>query len=59
MWIKENGTWVRTNNILSSDEFKPTLNRLQTYAKCLNAASYSVTNQLNDIYKHTGEHGSH
>lgn len=50
MWIKENGTWSRQTNILSSDEFKPTLQRLQTYAKCLNASTYSVTNQLHDIY---------
>lgn len=50
MWSKTDGQWSRTNNIFTSDDFKPTLQRLQTYAKCLNASTYSVTNQLNDIY---------
>lgn len=50
MWSKIDGQWSRTNNIFTSDDFKPTLQRLQTYAKCLNASTYSVTNQLDDIY---------
>jgi len=51
MWIKDNnGRWIQKESFLNSTEFKRTLQRLKTYSKCLNASTYSVTNNLDNIY---------
>jgi len=51
MWIKDNnGRWIQKETVLNSDEFERSLTRLKTYSKCLNASTYSVTNNLDNIY---------
>ena len=50
MWNKNNTTWNKEDNYLSTDLFERFLEKLKTYSKCINASTYSVTNTLEDIY---------
>lgn len=50
MWNKNNTTWKKEDNFLSTDLFERFLKKLKTYSKCINSATYSVTNTLEDVY---------
>ena len=51
MWIKDNtGRWIPKETTFNIEDFSRTLDRLKTYSKCINASTYSVTNNLDNIY---------